>query len=229
MIFQDPMTALNPLFTIGTQLVDAQRGNAIPGSAGRLSCNAPRRCWHASACLTPETRLAAYPHQLSGGMRQRVMIAMALLCEPELLIADEPTTALDATVEAQIVELHPATCSGAFDGSILFISHSLGLVAELADDVSVMYAGKIVESGPTTSLFDDPRHPYTRALLACEIDPDEAPGTPLVTIKGGLPDLVDVPAGCIFAERCPLRFDKCREEPPSVAVAPGHFAACWRA
>ena len=176
----------------------------------------------------PEARLAAYPHQLSGGMRQRVMIAMALLCEPDILIADEATTALDVTVEAQIVELI-RSLRGAFDGSIIFVSHSLGLVSELCDDVAVMYAGKVVEFGPAAGLFDDPRHPYTLALLACEIDPDDEPGAPLVTIKGSLPNLVDLPAGCIFAARCPLRFEKCAKEPPPFEVAPGHTAACWRA
>jgi oligopeptide/dipeptide ABC transporter ATP-binding protein len=154
------------------------------------------------------------------------MIAMALLCEPDVLIADEPTTALDVTIEAQIVrlikELHDE-----FEGSIVFVSHSLGLVSELCDEVAVMYAGKIVESGPTASLFARPSHPYTRALLDCEIDPDEESGERLVTIPGRLPDLVNVPKGCIFADRCPMRFEKCTEEPPRFSIEPGHQAACW--
>ena len=141
-------------------------------------------------------------------MRQRVMIAMALLCEPDMLIADEPTTALDVTIEAQIVALLK-DLHAEFEGSIVFVSHSLGLISEICDEVAVMYAGKIVESGPTASMFAGPSHPYTLALLACEIDPDDEPGERLVTIKGGLPDLVNVPPGCIFAARCPSRFEKC--------------------
>jgi len=227
MIFQDPMTALNPVFTLGTQLVDAQRNRH--GNVGRKQLLDRAAAMLARVGISDAaSRLSAYPHQLSGGMRQRVMIAMALLCEPDILIADEPTTALDVTIEAQIVrlikELHAE-----FEGSIVFVSHSLGLISEICDEVAVMYAGRIVESGPTRSLFARPSHPYTRALLACEIDPDDEPGARLVTIKGRLPDLVNVPEGCIFADRCPSRFDKCGEEPPPRTVAPDHHAACWLA
>jgi peptide/nickel transport system ATP-binding protein len=225
MIFQDPMTALNPVFTLGTQLVDAQRNrhpNLGRSELRRRAVVMLGRVGIADA----EARLSAYPHQLSGGMRQRVMIAMALLCEPDILIADEPTTALDVTIEAQIVrlikELHAE-----FAGSILFVSHSLGLISEICDEVAVMYAGKVVERGPVQSLFARPSHPYTQALLACEIDPDVEPGERLVTIKGRLPDLVNVPKGCIFADRCPARFDKCGDEPVLFPVEAGHDAACW--
>ena len=219
------MTALNPVFTLGTQFVDAQRNRHPDLGRDALKARAVAMLERVGIA-NPASQLSAYPHQLSGGMRQRVMIAMALLCEPDILIADEPTTALDVTIEAQIVrlikDLHVE-----FHGSIVFVSHSLGLISELCDEVAVMYAGKIVESGPNATLFGTPRHPYTLALLACEIDPDDAPGERLVTIEGGLPDLTDVPPGCIFAARCPLRFDKCVEQPPLRPVAPGHRAACW--
>jgi peptide/nickel transport system ATP-binding protein len=225
MIFQDPMTALNPVFTLGTQLVDAQR-NRHPGLSRRQLRERAAAMLARVGISDANSRLSAYPHQLSGGMRQRVVIAMALLCEPDVLIADEPTTALDVTIEAQIVALIK-DLHAEFEGSIVFVSHSLGLISEICDEVAVMYAGKVVESGPTASLFARPSHPYTVALLACEIDPDDEPDDRLVTIKGGLPDLVNVPRGCIFAERCPSRFDKCAEEPPLRGVAPDHNAACW--
>ena len=219
------MTALNPVFTLGTQLVDAQR-NRHP-NLGRSELLRRAAAMLARVGIADAAaRLSAYPHQLSGGMRQRVMIAMALLCEPDVLIADEPTTALDVTIEAQIVrllkELHAE-----FEGAIVFVSHSLGLISEICDEVAVMYAGKIVERGPARSLFAKPSHPYTQALLACEIDPDDEPGERLVTIKGRLPHLVDVPKGCIFADRCPLRFGRCNEEPPLLEVEADHDAACW--
>ena len=225
MIFQDPMTALNPVFTLGTQLVDAQRRRHPKLGRGELLRRAVAMLARVGIS-DPQTRLSAYPHQFSGGMRQRVMIAMALLCEPDILIADEPTTALDVTIEAQIVRLLK-DLHAEFHGSIVFVSHSLGLISEICTEVAVMYAGKIVESAPVASLFSRPSHPYTLALLACEINPHDEPGEPLVTIKGGLPDLVNVPGGCIFADRCPSRFEKCAEEPPPRSVAPGHSAACW--
>lgn len=227
MIFQDPMTALNPVFTLGTQLVDAQRRRHPKLSRRQLLDRAASMLVRVGIS-DPQARLAAYPHHLSGGQRQRVMIAMALLCEPDILIADEPTTALDVTIEAQIVrllkDLHEE-----FAGSIVFVSHSLGLVSEICDEVAVMYAGKVVEAGPTRRVFASPGHPYTQALLACEIDLKEEPGGRLATIRGGLPDLVDVPKGCIFAARCPARFGKCVEEPPLFAVASDHRSACWLA
>ncbi|HEY6632200.1 MAG TPA: ABC transporter ATP-binding protein [Rhizobiaceae bacterium] len=225
MIFQDPMTALNPVFTLATQLIDAQRRKFPRLSRSELLERAAKMLTRVGIS-DARARLSAYPHQLSGGQRQRVMIAMALLCEPDVLIADEPTTALDVTIEAQIVDLLKELREE-FAGSIVFVSHSLGLISDLCDEVAVMYAGKIVESGPTAEVFADPRHPYTQALLACEIDPGHDFSERLVTIKGELPDLVAVPQGCIFAPRCPSRFEKCGTEPPPLHVAPTHAAACW--
>jgi peptide/nickel transport system ATP-binding protein len=144
------------------------------------------------------------------------------------LIADEPTTALDVTIEAQIVDLLKELQAG-FEGSVVLVSHSLGLISELADEVAVMYAGKVVEIAATRELFNRPSHPYTQALLACEIDPRQPPGGRLATIKGSLPDLIEVPQGCIFAPRCPKRFARCVEEPPLRAAGEGHRAACWLA
>jgi oligopeptide/dipeptide ABC transporter ATP-binding protein len=223
MIFQDPMTALNPLFTIGTHLVDVIRrrepGLARPAALARAEAMLTR-----VAIPDAAARLASYPHELSGGMRQRAIIAMALLAGPELLLADEPTTALDATVEAQIVALLDALRSEV-SGSIVFISHHLGLVAQLCDDLCVMYAGTVVETGPVAALLADPRHPYTRALLACEIEEGDAGR--LVSIPGEVPDPVHPPPGCVFAPRCGFVVPRCRAEPPAATeIAPGRRAAC---
>ena len=223
MVFQDPMSALNPVFTIGTQMVDVARRRA-PGLSRAQALAKAEAMLARVAIPDPRARLSAYPHQLSGGMRQRVVIAMALLAEPELLLADEPTTALDATVEAQIVALLDDLRRD-IAGSIVLISHHLGLVAQLCDDLCVMYAGTVVETGPTAEVLAAPAHPYTRALLACEIaDGDEGR---LASIQGEVPDPVAPPAGCVFAPRCARAEPRCHAEPPAPRdVAPGRAAAC---
>ncbi|MBT9289950.1 ABC transporter ATP-binding protein [Prosthecodimorpha staleyi] len=227
MIFQDPMTALNPLFTIGTHLVDVLR-HRDPGLTRAAALAEATAMLVKVGIADPQTRIAAYPHQLSGGMRQRVMIAMALLMRPDLLLADEPTTALDATVEAQIVELL-AALRREVSGSIVFISHHLGLVAQLCDDVAVMYGGTVVETGPVDAVLTDPRHPYTRALIACEIDEDDAPGGRLKSIPGEVPDPVTPMTGCIFAPRCAHALEACRAGVPELrAAGDGRRAACIR-
>jgi len=226
MIFQDPMSALNPLFTVGTHLVDVlQRRH--PKLSRRAALERGGAMLARVGIADPGERLAAYPHQLSGGMRQRVMIAMALLVEPDLLIADEPTTALDATVEAQIVALFDRLRQD-FAGSILFISHHLGLVAGLCDDICVMYGGTIVETGPVGEVLARPRHPYTQALLECEIE-DGQQGR-LATIAGEVPEPTQALTRCIFLGRCRHGVDICQGPPPALAVAgAGRRAACHRA
>jgi oligopeptide/dipeptide ABC transporter ATP-binding protein len=223
MIFQDPMTALNPLFTVGTHLVDVIRRRE-PALPRKVALERAAAMLERVAIPDPVGRLRAYPHELSGGMRQRAMIAMALLAGPELLLADEPTTALDATVEAQIVALLDGL-RREIAGSIVLISHHLGLVAQLCDDLCVMYGGTVVETGPVAEVLASPRHPYTRALLACEIEADDAGR--LVSIPGEVPDPVAPPSGCVFAPRCPHAEAICRAEvPPLRDAGPGRAAAC---
>jgi oligopeptide/dipeptide ABC transporter ATP-binding protein len=224
MIFQDPMSSLNPVFTVETQLIDAQRASRPGLSTSEMRQRAVEMLAKVGI-PDPPARLRAYPHQLSGGMRQRAMIAMALLTEPAILIADEATTALDVTIEAQIVALIRALRSD-YAGTILFISHSLGLVAELCDEVVVMYAGTVVESGPSAAVFANPQHPYTRALLECELDLQDG-ADQFVSIPGEVPSLIDPPSGCIFAPRCRSRFDRCLTAPPLIERVSGHRAACW--
>jgi peptide/nickel transport system ATP-binding protein len=225
MIFQDPMTALNPLFTVATHLVDVIRRRQ-PGMARAAALARGEAMLATVGIADPALRLHAYPHQLSGGMRQRVMIAMALLMQPDLLLADEPTTALDATVEAQIVDLFKQLRKD-FAGAIVFISHHLGLVAELCDDLVVMYGGTVVETGPVAAVLADPKHPYTRALLDCEIE-DGADGR-LASIAGDVPDPAAQLDGCIFAPRCSHAVDLCRTGHMSpLAITGNRTTACVR-
>ncbi|TSD86124.1 ABC transporter ATP-binding protein [Mycobacterium sp. KBS0706] len=225
MIFQEPMTSLNPVFTIGDQIAEAVRTH------GRLSREAARdkalqalRQVHIPAA---ERRIDAYPHELSGGMRQRAMIAMALACEPSLLIADEPTTALDVTIQAQILALLTELRDRMGTG-VLLITHNLGVVAEVADDVVVMYAGRVVERAPAASLFRDAQHPYTLSLLAAMPQLDGETDR-LEPIPGRMPSPDAMLPGCRFAPRCPFAAPECNVAQPLRAMAPGHDVACWRA
>jgi oligopeptide/dipeptide ABC transporter ATP-binding protein len=224
MIFQEPMTSLNPVYTTGEQVAEAVR----------LHQRATRRAaWDRAVDMfrlvgipAPAERARAYPHQMSGGMRQRVMIAMALACHPDLLIADEPTTALDVTIQAQILELL-ARLQRELGMSVLLITHDLGVVAETCEDVVVMYAGRVVERAPVAELFAAPRHPYTAALLRSVPSLDDEPGTRLTEIPGLVPPLSALPAGCKFQERCPSVQERCRaEEPELVELTPGHHTRC---
>nr|WP_297459420.1 ABC transporter ATP-binding protein [uncultured Halomonas sp.] len=223
MIFQDPMTSLNRVLSVGQHMIDIQyRDKVSKAEKRRRAAEALVRVGIPDA----ESRLRDFPHQFSGGMRQRICIAMALLVEPALLLADEPTTALDATMEVQIVGLLK-NLQAELGCSILFVSHHLGTVAELCDDVVVMYAGEVVERGSVRDIFKRPGHPYTQALLECDPGRIREKTRHLPTIPGSLPDLVDVPRGCIFKDRCPYVFERChRERPPHYPVATGHTASC---
>ncbi len=226
MIFQEPMTSLNPVFTIGEQIAESvMRHQGLSDKAARQ-----RALDMLEKVRVPDARqrLDAYPHELSGGMRQRAMIAMALANDPALIIADEPTTALDVTIQAQILSLI-ANLQTETGTAMILITHDLGVVAEVADDVLVMYAGRVVESGPVKTLFDDPQHPYTIGLMGSmpSIGPREGR---LATINGRVPTPAEMPGGCRFAGRCPFVIQQCRDErPPLLELSPGHFAACIRA
>lgn len=224
MVFQEPMTSLNPVLRIGDQIMEplmlhrkmtrreaVERGTELLVKVGIPSAG---------------DRMADYAHQLSGGMRQRVMIAMALACNPALLIADEPTTALDVTIQAQILELIDSLRQSTNMG-ILLITHDLGIVAERSDCTCVMYAGRIVESADSPELFSNPRHPYTLALLA-SLPQNAEPGKPLNTLSGQAPDIAAELPGCGFCDRCPVALPECRQQVPELAeVSPGHFVRCW--
>jgi oligopeptide/dipeptide ABC transporter ATP-binding protein len=223
LVFQEPMTALNPVFTVGDQIAEAL---LVHHQATRREARA-RAVELLDAVRVPDAaaRVRDYPHQLSGGMRQRVLIAMALACKPSLLIADEPTTALDVTIQAQILDLL-REMKTAFNLSLLLITHDLGVIAETADRVAVMYAGRIVEEAPVRAIFREPKHPYTRALLASI--PGRTPGERLRAIEGTVPMLGALPPGCAFNPRCPDRFDPCTlAPPPEYPVGPEHGARCY--
>ena len=226
MVFQEPMTSLNPVLTIGQQIKEA-----ITLHLGLQDAEATARAVELLEMVgIPEadTRLSDYPHQFSGGMRQRVMIAMALSCNPKLLIADEPTTALDVTIQAQILEIM-ARLSKELGTAVLVITHNLGVVARYADRVNVMYAGKIVESGTAIDIFKNPRHPYTVGLMASVPRLDETEHVRLATIEGQPPLLIEPIPGCSFEPRCDWAIDKCQTDPPLLEdKEPGHQAACWR-
>jgi peptide/nickel transport system ATP-binding protein len=223
-VFQDPMTSLNPVLTIGTQIVETLQAH-LELDAATARARAVELLG-AVGLPVPEQRVHQYPHQLSGGMRQRVAIAIAVSCEPRLLIADEPTTALDVTVQAQILDLL-AREQQRRQMALLLITHDLGIVAGRTDEVAVMYAGKVVERAATRTLFKAMRMPYTEALLAAIPRVDAEPHTPLAAISGRPPDLTRLPAGCAFAPRCRRAGERCTRERPPLGGTPGHAFACW--
>ncbi len=226
MILQDPMASLNPLFTVGEQVAEPIRVHE--GAARRSAWARARDLLKAVKISAPDTRVGEYPHQLSGGMRQRIVGAIAISCSPRLLIADEPTTSLDVTIQAQYLNLL-RDLQREHGLALIFITHNLGIVAKMCDRIAVMYAGRLVESGPVHTIFDAPAHPYTRALLESIPRLDDGDRR-LAAIEGQPPDLAAPPTGCAFHPRCTSAIDRCRAEaPPSFAVGPTHASRCWLA
>jgi oligopeptide/dipeptide ABC transporter ATP-binding protein len=224
MILQDPMASLNPLFTIGDQVAEPMRIHEHMARGGAWS--KAKELLRAVRISAPDTRVREYPHQMSGGMRQRIVGAIAISCEPSLLIADEPTTSLDVTIQAQYLNLL-RDLQRAHHLAMIFITHNLGIVAKMCDQVAVMYAGRMVEVGPVRQIFNRPSHPYTEALLQ-SIPRLSDSRERLTAIEGQPPDLVTPPPGCAFHPRCPRAIERCREEdPPIFAVADNHRARCW--
>ncbi|MBT4160955.1 MAG: ABC transporter ATP-binding protein [Gammaproteobacteria bacterium] len=226
MVFQEPMTALNPVHTIGRQITEVLllHKNITAQEATREGVEILDKV----GIPSPDVRMSEYPHQLSGGMRQRVVIAIALACSPDLLIADEPTTALDVTIQAQILELIK-TLQADMGMSVILITHDLGVIAETCDDVVVMYAGKIAETGSVFDIFDRPSHPYTKGLLSSIPTLETVPKSKLSVIEGMVPGLMDLPKGCRFENRCTYRTDFCQDSPPKLeTVADHHHVSCLR-
>lgn len=225
MIFQEPMTSLNPVYTIGNQIMESIIVHQSLNK--RVAREKTIEMLQAVGIPLPEQRIDEYPHQLSGGMRQRAMIAMALSCNPALLIADEPTTALDVTIQAQVLKLMNSL-RREFKAAILFITHDLGVIAGMADDVAVMYLGKIVEIGTVRDIYHQPKHPYTQGLMNSIPSLSTKKRKRLVPIEGIVPDLLDAPQGCGFEPRCPHAMEICSENMPVLQeVTPGHSVACW--
>ena len=224
MILQDPLASLNPLFTVGDQVAEPIRVH--DGASRRSAWSRAQELLKAVRIAAPETRVGEYPHQLSGGMRQRVVGAIAISCEPRLLIADEPTTSLDLTIQAQYLNLL-RDLQRAHHLALIFITHNLGIVAKMCDQVAVMYGGRLVESGPVARIYNAPAHPYTRALLE-SIPRLGDSRTRLTAIDGQPPDPTALPGGCAFHPRCPKVMDRCRAEaPPEFSVANAHTSRCW--
>ena len=225
MIFQEPMTSLNPIIKCGKQIAESLRLHR--GMKKKEAMEEAVRMMRAVGIANPEVRVHEYPHQMSGGMRQRVMIAMALACQPQILIADEPTTALDVTIQAQILDLI-RELNESMGTSVVFITHDLGVVSELCDTVIVMYTGHIVEQAPVKELFESPKHPYTKGLLNA-IPKITRERNPLETIEGMVPNPTERIEGCSFSPRCPYATDQCRKaEPPMAELSDGRLVRCWQ-
>ncbi|MBT9173040.1 MAG: Oligopeptide transport ATP-binding protein OppD [Syntrophomonadaceae bacterium] len=223
MIFQEPMTTLNPVYTIGEQIGEVLRLHK--GLNKREAFKRAVEMLELVAIPLPQARASSYPHQLSGGMRQRAMIAMAMSCQPQILIADEPTTALDVTIQAQILDLiHGFKVK--FKTAVILITHNMGVISAAADDVLVMYVGKMLEKGEVFKIFDNPKHPYTQGLLGCILKPAKVKNG-LKTMPGFIPNPVDKPQGCVFSPRCTQRKGVCMEDEPPLVSFGEHKVACW--